>query len=150
MQTTYSNDDLSMHLEEESSKPDIDLSKILTSEKDVEGSHQAGRSSGINSTLMEESHHVKVRTTYSNNDPSMHSEEEPCKPERSLSKILTSEKDVEGSHKAGSISGMNSIHMEEFHRIEIQTTSSNSDPSKQVKEDSGKSDIESCKRLNLI
>ena len=59
---------------------------------------------GINSIHMEKFHHIDTQTKYSNEDPSMHSEEESSKPDIDLSKILTSERDIEGSHKAGRIS----------------------------------------------
>ena len=44
-QTRYSNDNLSMRLEEESSKPDIDLSKTPTSERDAEVNRKAAMKS---------------------------------------------------------------------------------------------------------
>ena len=52
----------------------IDLSEIFNKVKEEEGVHKIERISGINSTLMEEPHHVKMQTLYSGDDPSMHTE----------------------------------------------------------------------------
>ena len=53
-QTIYSSS--SMHSEKKPGKPNRDLNIVLISEKDVESSHQVGRISDEDSTLMEESH----------------------------------------------------------------------------------------------
>ena len=96
--------------------------------KKENGVHKAGRVSGVNSTLVEESHHVKMQTTCSNKDPSMNLQEVSSKPHTDLSKILTSVEDEEGVRKAERISGVNSTLMEESHQIKRQTTYSNDDP----------------------
>ena len=110
-----------MHLEKESSKSYIDLSEILTKVKEEEGVHKTERLPGINSTLMEESHHVKIQTVYSSDDPSMHLEEYNM-PDIDLGKILTQIKEEEGIHKEKKSSGVNSTLMEESHRVILQTT----------------------------
>ena len=116
-QTTYSNDNPSMHLEKESSKSYIDLSEIFTKVKGEEGVHKTERISGINSTHMEESHHVKMRTLYSSDDPSMHSEEYN-KPDIDL--------------------GANSTLMEESHQVITRETYSKVDLSIHMEEESSK------------
>ena len=59
---------------------------------------------GVKSIHMEKFHHIEKQTTYSSDDPNMHLEKESSKSDIDLSKILTSERDIEGSHKAGRIS----------------------------------------------
>ena len=153
-QTKYRSDDPSMRLEEESSKPDIDLSKTPTSERDAEVNQKAAmksedisvfekvcgtaghtemttdatpdeeqdaygfsgqfsiqkihspvmRNTGVKSIHMEKFHHIEKQTTYSSDDPNMHLEKESSKSDIDLSKFLISERDIEGSHKAGRIS----------------------------------------------
>ena len=87
-----------MHLEKKPGKPNRDLNIVLISEKDVESSHQVGRISDEDSTLMEESHQVKKQTTCSSNVSITHPEEETSRPDRNPGKTLNSEKDGEGSH----------------------------------------------------
>ena len=62
------------------------------------------RNTGVKSIHMEKFHHIEKQTTYSSDDPNMHLEKESSKSDIDLSKILTSERDIEGSHKAGRIS----------------------------------------------
>ena len=92
MQTLYSGDDPSMHTEKYNI-PDRDL--------------------GVNSILVDESHRVMTRETYSKDDLSIHMEEESSKLERNLN-IPTSQRDIERVHKAGRIPGSNMFKHEEI------------------------------------
>ena len=126
-QTIYSSS--SMHLEKKPGKPNRDLNIVLISEKDVESSHQVGRISDEDSTLMEESHQVKKQTTCSSNVSITHPEEETSRPDRKPGKTTNSEKDGEGSHQAGRVSGIISTLMEESHHVKMQITHNSGHPS---------------------
>ena len=95
----------------------IDLSKIFNKVKEEEGVHKIERISGINSTLMEEPHHVKMQTLYSGDDPSMHTEKYNI-PDRDL--------------------GVNSILVDESHRVMTRETYSKDDLSIHMEEESSK------------
>ena len=54
---------------------------------------------GVNSIQLEKFHHIETQTKYSNEDPSMRSEEESSKPDIDLSKNPSSKRDVEVNQK---------------------------------------------------
>ena len=62
------------------------------------------RNTGVKFIHMEKFHHIEKQRTYSSDDPNMHLEKESSKSDIDLSKILISERDIEGSHKARRIS----------------------------------------------
>ena len=131
-QTIYSPDNQNMHSGQKAGEPDRNLSKIITSNKEVEINHQTGeihktgRISDINSTLMEESHQVKMQTTIGINIPSRQQKEESSKPDSNPNKNLISGKDTDSSHQGGRISDTNSTLTEESHHVRTQTTHSRS------------------------
>ena len=100
-----------MHPENIAGKLDRNLNKFLTSKRDVESSYQAGevhevgRISGINSTLVEESHRVEMQTTDGINILSMQEKEESGEPDNITKKSITSGKDVISSHQGERSSG---------------------------------------------
>ena len=73
-QTTYRDDNASMHLEKESSNLYIDLSGIFTKVEEKEEIHKTERIFSINSTLMKEPHYVKMQTSYDDDDPGIYRE----------------------------------------------------------------------------
>ena len=81
----YRNDVPSMLPEKGAGKSNRDLNKLLTSKRDIESNyqtrevHEIGRISGVNSTLLEESHQVKMQTSDGINILSMQQKEESRK-----------------------------------------------------------------------
>ena len=134
-------------------KAESNLNKSFTSEKDVGISHQGERISDTKSGLTEESHHIRTQTIYSPDNQNMHSGQKAGEPDRNLSKIITSNKEVEINHqtgeihKTGRISDINSTLMEESHQVKMQTTIGINIPSRQQKEESSKPDSNPNKNL---
>ena len=122
-QKMYSNDAPSILPEKGAGKPNRDLNKVLTLKRDIESNYQArevheiGRISGVNSTLMEEPHQVKLQTSDGINILSMQQKEEPRKPNNITITSPTSETGVVSSHQGERISGSDSTLTEESHHV---------------------------------